>query len=166
MIKILKYCFWLALTACLISCGGSLTKEQQEKAKRAIEEGQIKRITPAQLTEVALSAGKTIAEEIYKKDPFLNDASFLDSISSANKVLIFALRPEMKGLSTEETGIAEAYQAQADISGMADNVQRLLGDSLLYTFPVGKERPDGTSAFSHAIAIKMAVKQIVISIKE
>jgi hypothetical protein len=43
---------------------------------------------------------------------------------------------------------------------------KLAGDSLLFTYPVGNERPDGSRPFSHAIAIKMSVKQIVLSIEE
>lgn len=150
----------------LISCGASLTPEQREKARRAIEEGQIKRITPAQLTETALAAGKEISTEINKRDPFLTDVKFVDSVSVANSVVIYALRPGMTGLSAEEASIAEAYQSQGDISGGGENVQRLSGDSLLYTMPIGNERPDGSRPFSHAIAIKMSVKQVVQTIKE
>lgn len=149
-----------------ISCGGSLTPEQKEKAKRAIEEGKIKRITPAQLTEEALAAGKRIASQINGKDTFLNDVAFVDSLATANKVVIYALRPEGQGLSREELSVAEAYQSLTDLSGVSDNVQKLSGDTLLYTMPVGNERPDGTVPFSHAIAVKMSVKQLILSIKE
>jgi hypothetical protein len=149
-----------------LGCGGTLTPEQREKARRAIEEGKIKRITPAQLTETALEAGKKIVTVIGGQDPFLNDKPFLDSLAMANQVVIYALRPDMKNLSKEELAIAEAYQAQGDISNPVDNVQKLSGDSLLYTLPVGNERPDGSKPFSHAIAVKMAVKQVVLMVKE
>ena len=150
----------------LLSCGGTLTPEQREKARKAIEEGKIKRITPAQLTEVALETGKRITKEISGKDPFLSNSVFIDSIASANEVIIYSLRPEMPGLSKEETSVAEAYQSQGDVSGVGDNVQKLSGDTLLYTLPIGNERPDGSRPFSHAIAVKMAVKKLISSIPE
>jgi hypothetical protein len=150
----------------LLSCGGSLTPEQREKARKAIEEGQIKRITPAQLTEAALNAGKKIAKEINGKDPFMNNVDFIDSVALANHVIIYALRPGMNNVSDAESAIAEAYQSQGDLTNPMENVQKLSGDSLLYTFPVGNERPDGSRPFSHAIAVKMAVKQIVLSMEK
>lgn len=150
----------------LMSCGGSLTPEQREKARKAIEEGKIKRITPAQLTEAALKKGKKVIEDIGGKDSFFNDASFIDSIAGENDVIIYVLKPGMDGVSKIELDIAEAYQSQGDVSGVGDNVQKLSGDTLLYTMPVGNERPDGSRPFSHAIAVKMAVKQLVISIKD
>ena len=152
--------------AIVLACGGTMTPEQREKARRAIEEGKIKRITPAQLTEAALEVGKKIVTVINGKDPFMNDESFMDSLAMANQVIIYALRPDMKNLSKEESAIAEAYQSQGDVSSAVDNVQKLLGDSLLYTMPVGNERPDGSRPFSHAIAVKMAVKQVVLLVKE
>lgn len=161
----IKY-FIVVLTTFFISCGGSLTPEQREKARKAIEEGQIKRITAAQLTEAALQFGNSIAKSINETDPFLSNDAFIDSISRVNKVVIYSLRPDVIGLSKEETAIAEAYLAEGDISGVAENIQQLANDSLLYTMPVGNERPDGSKPFSHAIAIKMSVKQIVLSIEE
>lgn len=166
MIKFDKLNWIPILALILFSCGGSLTPEQREKARKAIEEGKIKRITPAQLIEAALEAGKKIALEINGKDPFFNDVSFVDSLASANQVVIYALRPGMNNISKEESSIAEAYQSRGDISGLMDNVQKLAGDSLLYTMPVGNERPDGSRAFSHAIAVKMAVRRLVLSLEE
>ena len=166
MNRFLNNCLVLAFIGLLFSCGGSLTPEQREKARKAIEEGKIKRITPAQLTEAALEFGKDIAEPINSIDPFLNNNAFIDSVSRANHVVIYSLRPEMSGLSQEESSIADAYQSQGDVGSARENVQRLSGDSLLYTFPVGNERPDGSRPFSHAIAIKISVKQIILSIEE
>ena len=166
MKRFIGYGLAIGVLGFLISCGGSLTPEQREKARKAIEEGKIKRITPAELTEAALRTGKKIAKQVNEADPFLNNTKFIDSLSEINEVLIYALRPDMDGLSKEEAAIAEAYQAQGDIAGVGENVQRLEGDSMLYTFPVGNERPDGSRPFSHAIAIKMSVKQIVLSIEQ
>lgn len=152
-------------TLIAFSCGGTLTPEQREKARKAVEEGQIKKISPAQLTEAALNAGKKIAQEINAKDPFMNNVAFIDSVATANKVVIYALRPGMGGVSEVELGIAEAYQSQGDVSAQAENIQKMNADSLLYTFPIGTERPDGSRPFSHAIAVRMGVKQLVLSIE-
>ena len=43
------------------------------------------------------------------------------------------------------------------------DLQRAGEDSILYTKPVFKNRPDGSQQFSHAIGIKMAIKTIVLS---
>lgn len=156
----------IVLAVFFASCGGSLTPEQKEKARKAIEEGKIRRVTPAELTEAALRFGNGIARLISETDPLLNNKTFIDSISRTNNVVIYALRPDMNGISKEETAIAEAYLAEGDISGLPENIQQLPNDTVLYTMPVGNERPDGSKPFSHAIAIKMSVKQIVLSIEE
>jgi hypothetical protein len=157
---------WILIAAILFSCGGSLTPEQREKARKAIEEGQIKRITPAELTELALMKGKRIVEDIGGRDSFFNNTALIDSVAHKNEVVIYALKPGMPGISKVELDIAEAYQSQGDVAGVGDNVQKLSGDSLLYTQPVGNERPDGSRPFSHAIAVKMAVRQLVLSIEK
>lgn len=158
-------CLFLVL-GILLSCGGSLTPEQREKAKRAIEEGKIKRIAPAQLMEEALRKGKQVIKDLGGKDSFFNDVKKMDSVAKENEVTIYLLRPGMEGLSKEELSIAEAYQAQGDVADVDDNVQRIPGDSLLYTQPIGIERPDGSQPFSHAIAVKMSVRKLVLGIKE
>jgi hypothetical protein len=160
-----RACF-LGVSLLLLACGGSLTPEQREKARKAIEEGKIKRITPVELTEAALKKGKEIIETIGHKDPFFNNVSLMDSVARNNEVVIYILTPDTKGISKEEISIAEAYQSQGDVAGVGDNVQKLSGDTLLYTMPVGNERPDGSRPFSHAIALKMAVKTVVNSIKD
>jgi hypothetical protein len=149
-----------------LSCTGSLTPEQREKARKAIEEGQIKRVTPAQLMEAALKKGKQVVEDIGRKDPFFQNVTLFDSVARMNDVIVYKLTPETKGISENEKAVAEAYQSQGDVTGVSENIQKLGVDTLLYTLPVGNERPDGTKPFSHAIAVKMAVKKVVLSIQE
>lgn len=166
MIKLTRTRWILIVGVIFFSCGGSLTPEQREKARKAIEEGKVKRITPAELTEAALKRGKRIVDDIGGKDSFFNDAALIDSVALQNEVVIYVLRPGMEGISKVESDIAEAYQSQGDVAGVGDNVQKLSGDSLLYTMPVGNERPDGSRPFSHAIAVKMAVRQLVLLIEK
>jgi hypothetical protein len=160
----MKRLFYILLLT--MACTGSLTPEQREKARKAIEEGQIKRITPAALTEQAMAVGKQIALAVNGKDPFLNNKTFTDSVANAHAVKIYALRKDTPGLSDVEKQVAEAYETQGDVSGVPDNLQKLAGDSLLYTMPIGNERPDGSKPFSHAIAIKMAVKNVVMGMEK
>jgi hypothetical protein len=156
---------WILMVIVVFACTGSLTPEQRKKARKAIEEGQIKRITPAELTEKALQFGKEIALVVQGKDPYLNDIKFIDSLAKASEVKIYSLRKDVKGISSSEIQIAEAYETSGDVSGVADNIQKLEGDTLLYTMPIGNERPDGSKPFSHAIAVKIPVKKIVMSIE-
>jgi hypothetical protein len=157
---------WFLIVLVGFGCTGSLTPEQREKARKAIEEGQIKRVTPAQLMEAALKKGKQVVEDIGRKDPFFQNATLFDSIARENDVIIYKLTPETRGITEAELAVAEAYREQGDVTGVADNIQKISGDSLLYTMPVGNERPDGTKPFSHAVAVKMAVKKVVMEIKD
>jgi hypothetical protein len=116
--------------------------------------------------EAAMKKGKQVVEDIGRKDPFFQNAVLFDSIARMNDVIIYKLTPETNGISENEKAVAEAYQSQGDVTGVADNIQKLAGDTLLYTLPIGNERPDGTKPFSHAIAVKMAVKNVVLSIQE
>jgi hypothetical protein len=62
-----------------------------------------------------------------------------------------------------EKQLLEAYASQAHD---ADNVQKMGPDSLLYTKPLMRERPDGSTEFIKAIGIRMTRKEIILSIKE
>jgi len=148
-----------------VSCGGSLTTEQREKARKAIEEGQIKRVTPAQLTEAALAFAKPIADQIVEQDPYFNDSAFIDSLAASREVSVYALRTGAQGLDQKESEILDAYTSEDDLGNVNDNVQTI-GDTLLFTRAITKERPDGSRPFSHAIAIKMSVRTVVNSIKQ
>ena len=58
--------------------------------------------------------------------------------------------------------VMEAY---AEGSGSSDNIQKMGLDSLLYTKPILREHPDGSTEFLKAIGIRMTRKQVVLSIK-
>jgi hypothetical protein len=62
--------------------------------------------------------------------------------------------------------VIEAYTSGADPQNLGDNLQRMGNDSLLYTKPLMKERPDGSLEFDKAIALRIPKKQIILSIKE
>jgi len=47
----------------------------------------------------------------------------------------------------------------------SDNIQKIGPDSLLYTKPIMREHPDGSTEFMKALGIRMTRKQIVLTIK-
>jgi len=48
----------------------------------------------------------------------------------------------------------------------ADNLQKMGNDSLLYTKPMMKERPDGSLEFTKALGLRMHKRPIILSIKD
>lgn len=150
----------------LSSCGGTLTEEQQKKARESIEEGQLKRVTESEMTEASFALGRTIAMLIEKKDHYLTNPSFLDSLGKVYRVEITSLQPGDSTSRAVEQQIIEAYIAGTGKVELNDNIQKLGKDSILYTKPILRELVDGSVEFSKALGIRMARKEIVLSIKD
>lgn len=148
------------------ACGGSLSSEQRKKIRANMEAKSIKKISEAELTEAALGYGRSLTEIIEGKDKSLNHRKFLDSLEKIYGVQILAMRPTDSLLRGVEKKIIEAYTAGGDLSGIGDNLQNLGTDSLLYTKPLLRERPDGSLEFEKALAIRIPKKQVILSIKE
>jgi len=55
-----------------------------------------------------------------------------------------------------------AYQANTKAS---DNIQKMGIDTLLYTKPITREHPDGSTEFLKALGIRITKKQIILAIK-
>lgn len=153
--------------ACLIAtgCGGKLTDEQREKIKEDMKAGEIKKVSDADFTAAAFALGRNISSAILSEDPYMTNKQFADSVASANSVKIFAMHYGDSSLTTIESEIIEAYNSVVDGSNLADNVQEIGTDSVLYTRPITVERPDGSKKFSFALALKIPNKQVVLSIK-
>jgi hypothetical protein len=94
----------------------------------------------------------------------LSNPSKIDSIARTRQVRIYSLIPDDATLREIEKQLVDAYLAGSDVGEVGDNLQKVGEDSLLFTKPVFKNRPDGSQQFSHAIGIKMAKKTIVLSI--
>ena len=77
----------------LTACGGTLTDEQRKKAREAIDQGQLKRVTDSELTEATFALGRTITEQIEKRDRDLTNRAFLDSLQNVYNVEILAMKP-------------------------------------------------------------------------
>ena len=149
----------------LTSCGGTLTDEQRKKARESIEQGQLKRVTDAEMTEASFAMGRSITVLIEKKDRYLTNRNFLDSLENVFSVEIISMLPGDSTSRAVENQIIEAYIAGTGKVELSDNIQKLGKDSILYTKPILKDRPDGSVEFTKALGIRMAKKEIVRSIK-
>lgn len=154
----MKYGLPLLLIA--ISCTGSLTDEQRKKMRENMELNEIKKVTEAQITDAAFQLGRQVAVEVSKVDKTLTNSDALDSIAQVYQVEIISLQVGNENLRMVERQILEAYQAAAG----SDNIQKLGPDSLLYTKPLWREHPDGSTEFLKALGVRMTRKQIVTAI--
>ncbi len=157
----MKY-YSLLIVVLIFSCTGTLTDEQRKKMKENMEMNEIKKATEAEIAEAAFQFGRQTALIIQKRDKTLSNQSFLDSLSQALEVEIFALQSGNQNLRSVEKQLLEAYTSEAQSS---DNIQKMGPDSLLYTKPLVREHPDGSTEFTKAIGIRMTKKQIVLKIK-
>lgn len=153
----------LLFVAVLVSCTGSLSDSQKKRIKESMEQGQIKKVSEAQVTEAAFAFGRKVAGIVNKSDKNLANMTLLDSLSKAYQVEIVSLQPDNQTMRSVERKLLEAY-----MSGGAsdDNIQKMGTDSLLYTMPIVNEKPDGSKEFLKALGIRMTRKQVVLSIKK
>lgn len=153
--------YLIILGVMVSSCTGTLTDEQRKKMKENMAQGEIKKVTESEITDATYTWGRKLASAIEKKDRLLTNNTFLDSLAQAEGVEIIALQTTSEGLRAIEKQLLEAYTSSAG----GENVQKMGTDSLLYTKPVFREHPDGSTEFLKAIAIRFTRKQIVLSIK-
>lgn len=154
--------FSLLLLILIFSCTGTLTDEQRKKMKENMELNEIKKATDAEIIEAAFNLGRQTASTIQKRDKTLSNQPFLDSLSMALQVEILAIQSENQNLRSVEKQLLEAYASGGQSS---DNIQKMGPDSLLYTKPLVREHPDGSTEFTKALGIRMTKKQIVLTIK-
>ncbi|MGC4033945.1 MAG: hypothetical protein QM754_19870 [Tepidisphaeraceae bacterium] len=121
----------------------------------------IKKISEAELHAAGLAYGQSVWEDIQKIDRGLTNPSKLDSIGGQRHVRIYSLVPNDSTLLEIEKMLVEAYVGGGD-AGTAE-LQTAGEDSLLFTKPVFKERPDGSLQFNYAVGIMMSKKAVVLS---
>lgn len=143
----------------LLGCGGSLNDEQRKQMREAREMKAIKKVSEAEITELAFSRGRDIMKNITRSP------KAIDSLEAAHQVRISWLTPGSSTATEVEKQLIDAY-LNSILSGtsVSDNVQRLGEDSLLYTRPVTRELPDGTVAVDGTWNISFSRKQLVLSI--
>lgn len=129
-----------------------------------MKQGEIKKVTDAEVSEAAFEFGRTIASAQEKKDKALTNRAFLDSLARAFDVEIISIQPDNASLRGVEKQLLEAYTQS--VPGTSDNIQKMGADSLLYTKPIVREHPDGSLEFVKALGIRMTKKQVILSIKD
>jgi hypothetical protein len=158
----MKY-FIVSIAFTIFACTGSLSDQQRKRIKESMEQGEIKKVSEAQVTDAAFNYGRQVASILEKRDSFLTDTGLQDSLSEAFQIEIISLQPDNQNLRNVERQIMEAY---IEGSGPNDNIQKMGTDSILYTKPFLLENKDGSTKFLKALGIRMTRKQIVLSIKD
>ena len=154
----------IVLIAFTISaCTGSLSDQQRKRIKESMEQGEIKKVSEAQVTDAAFNYGRYVASILEKRDSSLTDTGLLDSLSETFQIEIISLQADNQNLRSVERQIMEAYM---EGNASNDNIQKMGSDSILYTKPFLLENPDGSTKFLKALGIRMTRKQIVLSIKD
>lgn len=154
----------IILSFLIFSCGGSLSSEQRKKMRENMEAKSIKKVSDAELTEAALTYARKITKIIEAREP--KDQKFLDSLEKVYDCQIIFMQPSSTELRAVEKQIIDAYISGAGTPNLGDNLQRMGTDSLLYTKPIMKERPDGSVEFTKALGLRLHKKAVILSIKE
>lgn len=154
------------LLALACACGGKLTEEERAKLHEGMSTQDIRRVTDAELQDAAIALATDIASQVETLDKFLLSEDKIDSLSAARGVVIYALRPDEASSDEIENKLIEAYAAAAASGVASDNLQKLGTDSLLFTRPVFRMHPDGSQELSHAIAIRLSTRAVVLSMPQ
>jgi hypothetical protein len=127
---------------------------------------EIKRVSEGELMTAAFDYGRSIASVLEKRDPGMINQSLIDSLEAAFNVRISAIQPGDSILLDIEQKLIEAYTTSAGEVEIADDVQKITSDSILYTKPIMRERPDGSVEFTRALSIHMPTRSVVLSIED
>jgi hypothetical protein len=158
--------FVFAVFFLLTACGGSLTDDQRKKIRENMEAGEIRKVSDAELTEAAFDYGRKISGIINKRAGNPDDKARIDSVQREFNVEIVFMEPGDSMLAEVESQIIDAYTSGSGVVQLSDNIQNLHNDTLLYTKPLLRELPDGTTEFTRALGIRMPVKSVILSIKD
>lgn len=155
--------FWVLIILMIAAgCGGNLSDEQRKKLKERMKEDEIKYVPEGEVLAAAFEYGRGIYSVLEKRD--INNQSVIDSLEQEFNVKITTIQSGDSALLQIERQLIEAF-----ISGAGqdtDDVQKIGADSLLYTKPIVRERPDGSFEFVRALSIHMPVKAVILSIDE
>lgn len=145
----------------VLGCGGKLTQDERQRLHDGMSTQDIKRVTDADLEQAALNYAATVMSDVDKIGQTRKTS--IDSLSAARGIRVYSLMPDKATLKEIEQKLIEAYIAGTDAGTAGDNLQRIGDDSLLFTRPVLVAQPDGSQRFSHAIAIRMSKRTVVLS---
>lgn len=125
----------------------------------------IRKVSDAEITEAGFEYARKITKVIESSSIRQSSRKFLDSLQNAFSVKISYLQPSDSMLRGIEKKLIEAYTSGAEVKDLADNLQKIDNDSLLYTKPLMKERPDGSIEFTRALGVRISKRQIILSMK-
>ncbi|QOI96871.1 MAG: hypothetical protein HRU69_04905 [Flammeovirgaceae bacterium] len=144
----------------LAACGGNLSDEQRRQLRDAQQLQAIRKIPEAELLTEAFDRGRKIVRILQSRQP---RAQQLDSISKAYLAVIRWRELSASNALDIEQQVIEAYLAAAGSGApVADNVQRISTDSLLYTMPLTRYRPDSVLEVTGVWSIRMAIRDVVL----
>ncbi|NOT75429.1 MAG: hypothetical protein HOP08_10900 [Cyclobacteriaceae bacterium] len=144
-------------------CGGKLSDEQRKRLHDGMATQDIKRISDADMQAAALKFGQSVFADLQKIDKSLSKKTKMDSFAAKRDLRIFMLEPNDSTLLEIEKALVDAYVTGTDIGMVGENLQNIGEDSILFTKPVFKDKPDGSQQFSYAIGIKMAKKTVILA---
>src|SRR6218665_1426712 len=78
----------------LTACGGKLTDEQRKAIKESMQQGQIRRVSDADITEAAFAYGRNVAGLIQKQSPAFADKNVIDSVAQQLNVKVVTLQTD------------------------------------------------------------------------
>lgn len=143
-----------------LSCGGSLNDEQRKKMREARELNSIKKVSDAEIQEAAFAYGRELMG-------LIEAGLDKDSLEVSRKVDVRWLEIGSTEGSEIERQVIDAYLTSMMLgTALADNVQRLGSDSLLYTKPVVVDLPEGAVEVKGTWNIRMSKKQVILSIQK
>lgn len=148
------------------SCGGNLSDDQRKKLKDRMKSDEIKRVTDGELMAAAFDYGRAISGVIEERDPAMANRVLIDSLEAAFDVKIASIYPGDSLLLSVEEKLIEAYTSGAGQAEGVDDVQKISPDSILYTRPIMRDRPDGSVEFVSALSIHMPTRSVVLSIED
>lgn len=146
-------------------CGGNLTDEQRRQMREKMEMNKIMRVTDVEITEGALSKGRSLVSVL---ENFNSDSVKIDSFLSSEKGRIRFIRPEASDIRGLERQLVDAYVA-SESGSLQDNVQAKRDskgeyDSLLYTKPVTTNVEDGGEQLLGIWRIWLPKKEIILDL--
>jgi len=156
-------CLLVLIFLALLGCGGSLSEEQRKQLREAQQQQVIKKISEADLLAAAFTKGRVLVRALQKDKP---DAYRLDSLQRANQVIIRWYELSAPTALAIERQLIEAYiMAAGTGSTLTDNVQRIGTDTLLYTMPLTRYRPDSVMEVLGLWSIRMPTKAVVLGME-
>jgi hypothetical protein len=146
----------MLLSFAILGCGGSLSEEQRKQMREARELQAIRKVSEAEITEAAFRLGREITAGLRADSPGL--------VNTSLPVLVQWVEAGSSAGSELEQMVIDAYLNSFMMGEpLADNVQRLGSDSLLYSRPVVVEQDNGVMEVKGVWNVRMSRKQLVLA---